>query len=150
MKYRHLIIASAVSLAAGAAYAEQDTQSQSDPGMSHSQGGSAISKDIIKQVQQKLNQQGFDAGKVDGNWGMQTQQALKNFQQKQGLQASGKLDQQTMSALGVQMSGGAGGQGGGSQAGQGGSQGAGGGASAEGSTSGAGGSQSTGGAGSSQ
>jgi peptidoglycan hydrolase-like protein with peptidoglycan-binding domain len=34
--------------------------------------------------------------------GPKTQAALKDYQEKKGLQASGKLDQQTIAALGVE------------------------------------------------
>src|SRR5579859_2692601 len=53
----------------------------------------------VSEAQQALNDKGFNAGPVDGVAGPKTQAALKQFQQSQGLQASGKLDQQTLSAL---------------------------------------------------
>jgi peptidoglycan hydrolase-like protein with peptidoglycan-binding domain len=46
-------------------------------------------------VQTKLNV------KVDGIMGPETQKALKDFQSSKGMNASGQLDQQTLSALGV-------------------------------------------------
>jgi peptidoglycan hydrolase-like protein with peptidoglycan-binding domain len=55
----------------------------------------------IKQIQQSLDKQGFKAGHADGKWGSETAQAVKQFQQKQNMQASGQLDQQTLQALGV-------------------------------------------------
>jgi peptidoglycan hydrolase-like protein with peptidoglycan-binding domain len=153
MKYRHLIVASAVSIACGSAFAQQSDTQQSDPGMTQSQsqdagGASSMSPSMIKQVQQKLKQQGHDVGAVDGMWGPKTQAALREFQQQQGMQASGELDQETLAALGVQAGSGSQAQGGG--AGQsGGSQAQGsqemetepgaGGAAAQGSPSGAGG-----------
>jgi peptidoglycan hydrolase-like protein with peptidoglycan-binding domain len=62
-----------------------------------------LSPQQIQQIQQALNKQGFDAGHVDGKWGSDTDKAVKDFQQKQNMQASGKLDQQTLQALGVNM-----------------------------------------------
>ena len=47
------------------------------------------------QVQEKLNVQ------ADGKMGPQTQKALKEFQQSKGIKATGQLDQQTLSELGV-------------------------------------------------
>jgi peptidoglycan hydrolase-like protein with peptidoglycan-binding domain len=153
MKYRHLIIASAVSIACGSAFAQQSDTQQSDPGMTQSQsqdagGASSMSPSMIKQVQQKLKQQGHDVGAVDGMWGPKTQAALREFQQQQGMQASGELDQETLAALGVQAGSGSQAQGGGA-AQSGGSQAQGsqemetepgaGGAAAQGSPSGAGG-----------
>ena len=58
----------------------------------------------VMQVQQKLNKEGFDAGNADGNWGPETAEAVKNFQQKNGLPQTGQLDQQTLSKLGINLS----------------------------------------------
>ena len=38
-------------------------------------------------------------GQPDGKMGPKTQAAVKEFQEKKGLQASGKLDQETLAAL---------------------------------------------------
>jgi peptidoglycan hydrolase-like protein with peptidoglycan-binding domain len=61
-----------------------------------------MDSETIKQVQQALNDKGHDAGPVDGIMGPKTQQGLKDFQKAQGMRESGRLDQQTLSALGVQ------------------------------------------------
>jgi peptidoglycan hydrolase-like protein with peptidoglycan-binding domain len=60
-----------------------------------------LSKDQIRQVQQALDQKGFKAGQPDGMLGPETKNAIKEFQQKQGWNATGELDSQTMSALGM-------------------------------------------------
>lgn len=52
-------------------------------------------------MQQRLNQQGFSAGDVDGIWGPNTSAALMRFQRRNGLQPTGKLDQRALAALGV-------------------------------------------------
>jgi len=52
-------------------------------------------------AQQALDQKGFNAGKADGILGSRTKQALNQFQQKQGLQVTGQLDNATLSALGI-------------------------------------------------
>jgi peptidoglycan hydrolase-like protein with peptidoglycan-binding domain len=52
-------------------------------------------------VQTKLNEQGHNVGAVDGIMGPKTQKGLKDFQSAKGMDASGQLDQQTLSALGV-------------------------------------------------
>ena len=57
--------------------------------------------EFIKQVQQKLHQQGFDAGPVNGDFGAKTQAALAQFQLSRVLPASGALDDQTLAELGV-------------------------------------------------
>jgi opacity protein-like surface antigen len=64
---------------------------------------SQLDKQQIRQIQQTLNKQGFDAGHVDGRWGADTAEALKDYQQRNQMQANGKLDQQTLQALGVNM-----------------------------------------------
>ena len=48
-----------------------------------------------------LNQKGFNVGKPDGVLGPRTRNALISFQRQQGLEASGKIDQPTIAALGL-------------------------------------------------
>jgi len=55
----------------------------------------------IKDLQTRLDQQGFSAGDVDGLWGPNTAAALRRFQAAKGLQASGRFDQATLAALGA-------------------------------------------------
>jgi phage tail tape-measure protein len=71
--------------------------------VSPSAGGVETTADsaIVRSVQQSLNQRGYDAGTVDGRWGTNTENALRQFQQANGLAPTGSLDQQTLSALGV-------------------------------------------------
>src|SRR5581483_5567130 len=57
--------------------------------------------DFIKEVQQKLNELGFDAGPVNGDFGLKTQAAIAQFQLANVLPASGALDDQTLLALDV-------------------------------------------------
>jgi peptidoglycan hydrolase-like protein with peptidoglycan-binding domain len=42
---------------------------------------------------------GYDAGQVDGILGSQTQTALRNFQQARGIEATGRMNDQTNRAL---------------------------------------------------
>lgn len=58
--------------------------------------------DMIKQVQEKLNGLGFDAGTVNGDFGEKTQAALAQFQLANLLPASGALDDATVKELGVE------------------------------------------------
>lgn len=60
--------------------------------------------DFIKGVQQKLHEEGFDAGPVNGDFGTKTQAALAQFQLSRTLPASGMLDADTLSALGIRAS----------------------------------------------
>jgi len=58
--------------------------------------------DFIKRVQERLHQEGFDAGPVNGDFGEKTQAALAQFQLAFSVPASGSLDDETLAALGVQ------------------------------------------------
>jgi len=55
----------------------------------------------VMAMQQRLNEQGFFAGRVDGLWGPDTSAAVRNFQQKNSLPPTGRLDQGTLQALGI-------------------------------------------------
>ena len=50
----------------------------------------------------KLNQKGFNVGEPDGVMGPKTRSALRDFQKKEGIKDTGRLDQDTMSKLGVE------------------------------------------------
>jgi peptidoglycan hydrolase-like protein with peptidoglycan-binding domain len=56
---------------------------------------------VVRRVQQTLNNRGFDAGSVNGVLGPSTRAALKRFQQGENLEASGELNPQTLTALGI-------------------------------------------------
>lgn len=58
---------------------------------------------LFKAVQQKLIEEGFDAGPVNGDFGAKTQTALAQFQLARNLPASGGLDQRTLNELGVDL-----------------------------------------------
>jgi len=80
-----------------------------------------LGKQATMEVQQKLDEQGVRAGKPDGLWGPETEQAVRDFQQKKDLPATGRLDLPTLAALGVDLpslagKGGSGGQQGGNTA----------------------------------
>jgi Putative peptidoglycan binding domain len=55
---------------------------------------------VISELQTRLNEQGFDAGEVDGVWGQRTAQALARFQDAKGL-AQGGVTHETLLALQV-------------------------------------------------
>jgi peptidoglycan hydrolase-like protein with peptidoglycan-binding domain len=59
-------------------------------------------REQVKAVQQALKDKGHDPGAVDGMMGPKTQAALKEFQDKEGLKASGRIDAETMAKLGVE------------------------------------------------
>jgi peptidoglycan hydrolase-like protein with peptidoglycan-binding domain len=123
-----LIVAGA--MLAGSAFAQTTTPSgdqkaregmKSDSGMKPESGmksesrsrtgGMAAGGEHVKAVQQALKDKGHDPGEVDGKMGPKTQAALRDFQSKEGLTASGRLDAETMSKLGVEAKAGAAGSG---------------------------------------
>jgi len=59
-------------------------------------------EDLLKQVQEKLNARGFDAGPANGTYNAKTQAALAQFQIANVLPASGALDEATLAELGVE------------------------------------------------
>jgi peptidoglycan hydrolase-like protein with peptidoglycan-binding domain len=99
-KLSYLLIAgaSAVSLGAVAGGEQKNTQ---DTTQSQAQPQAARNPELVKQAQEKLSAAGHDAGAADGMIGPKTQAALKEFQQSKGIEASGRLDQQTLAELGV-------------------------------------------------
>ena len=91
-----LAMAVAAGVIAAAPVMAQQNQEKTDP--------LQLKAEQVKEIQQKLNKQGFSAGHDDGLWGPDTSTAVKNFQEKKGLQATGQLDQKTLKALGVDAS----------------------------------------------
>ena len=53
----------------------------------------------MQAVQAQLNQQGFNAGPEDGEWGSHTLTALRNWQQANNLPVTGMIDDQTWTQL---------------------------------------------------
>lgn len=64
------------------------------PGGNYSRGAGST-----RQVQQALNQRGFNAGGADGMMGPRTRGALQSFQRANNLQVTGQADAATMAAL---------------------------------------------------
>jgi peptidoglycan hydrolase-like protein with peptidoglycan-binding domain len=58
-----------------------------------------LSQDMIQQVQGRLQQQGIYRGSVDGVWGPGTESAVRSYQQQHNLNATGKLDADTLASL---------------------------------------------------
>ena len=78
-----------------------ENHNMAQSGQGQNKGSAAVNQDEIRQAQDALNGKGFQVGKADGILGPHTVKALKEFQQQQKLQPSGKLDSQTMAALGL-------------------------------------------------
>lgn len=58
-----------------------------------------------RQVQERLQQEGYYEGEIDGIYGPMTREALRRYQQSQDLQATGTLDRETSRAMGIDASG---------------------------------------------
>lgn len=100
------------------------TQDQGDSGggqstgiqsSSHIERSQQFSEAEIREVQEKLGEQGYDTVTPDGKLGPSTQQAIRDFQKEKGLPQTGQPDEQTRVALGIQENGS--GMGGGQQGG---------------------------------
>ena len=64
-------------------------------------GAMNLSQEEIRELQISLNEKGFNVGEPDGRLGPRTNRALMEFQQRQGLQATGRIDQRTVQSLGI-------------------------------------------------
>jgi Putative peptidoglycan binding domain len=94
MKRSDILLAylAAGALVAGPAFAKQ-SRNEAAP--------MYVTSSTLMEAQKKLNQEGFDAGRADGRWGTKTAKAVKSFQEKNNLSASGRLDEQTLADLGI-------------------------------------------------
>lgn len=63
----------------------------------------------VTQIQQRLQELGYDPGTADGIYGTRTQQAVLAFQRDNGLAADGIAGKNTLAALGITGGGGSGG-----------------------------------------
>ena len=57
----------------------------------------------VKKIQTNLKKWGYYDGNVDGTYGQKTWEAVKKFQQKNGLKADGVVGKQTLEKLGIQL-----------------------------------------------
>lgn len=60
-----------------------------------------ITKAVIKKVQTKLNKLGYDCGKADGKAGKNTRNALKKYQEDNGLKVDGVIGKEVLEAMGI-------------------------------------------------
>ena len=56
----------------------------------------------VRQAQERLKEAGFNPGPVDGQLGVQTKEAIKEYQKAQGIPQTGQLDEPTRDLLMVQ------------------------------------------------
>ncbi len=60
-----------------------------------------LGQDGVRRVQTLLKDRGFDPGPIDGVAGPRTNGAVRAFQERFGIKASGTIDNQTLFALGA-------------------------------------------------
>jgi peptidoglycan hydrolase-like protein with peptidoglycan-binding domain len=60
---------------------------------------SGMNREEVRDAQEKLKDEGYYQGQIDGIAGRQTKQALMSFQKDKGLQQTGRLDEDTMDSL---------------------------------------------------
>jgi lipid-binding SYLF domain-containing protein len=80
---------------------EQGTQKDMGPKSDHMQKKMTASRDDIRKAQQALKDKGMYDGAVDGTMNAQFEKALSDYQTQNKIQATGKLDHQTMIKLGI-------------------------------------------------
>lgn len=59
--------------------------------------------EIVREAQTKLSEKGFDPGPADGLMGPRTREAIRSFQRANDLQETGRLDEATQQALGMEI-----------------------------------------------
>lgn len=79
---------------------ESEQVRQEDQDYTRGRFGINLSQNQIRDIQQEL--QSVDSNlEVDGVWGDETVDALKEYQRNHGLEVTGRPDQQTLSRLGI-------------------------------------------------
>ncbi|MGG5886710.1 peptidoglycan-binding domain-containing protein [Falsiroseomonas sp. HC035] len=71
---------------------------QAPPALTYAQ---PLGPEAVNRVQDRLRQAGAYSGRVDGIWGPDSQTALERYQQRNGLQVTGQLNQATATVLGL-------------------------------------------------
>lgn len=102
---RFVLPTAALCLSLSLAPALAQTTTEAQPPHAVAEGGEAMRAPItsatLRQVQEALQRQGYAVGSPDGRWNEPTAQALREFQQAQGLEPSGELNSRTLGALGL-------------------------------------------------
>ncbi|HEX3348104.1 MAG TPA: peptidoglycan-binding domain-containing protein [Acetobacteraceae bacterium] len=60
-----------------------------------------LSPRAVRALQSRLQQLGYYTGSIDGEWGPRAESALQRFQQASGLQVSGRINQESVTAMGL-------------------------------------------------
>ncbi|MBF0307874.1 MAG: peptidoglycan-binding protein [Alphaproteobacteria bacterium] len=64
-----------------------------------------IDPSTVRQIQQALNEKGFDVGEADGEWTRQSADAMRKFQESAGLDQTGNVNFSSIAALNVEIPG---------------------------------------------
>jgi peptidoglycan hydrolase-like protein with peptidoglycan-binding domain len=71
-------------------------------GQEERRGQTDVQPGDVRQAQERLKEVGFNPGPADGQLGVQTKEAIKEYQKAQGLPQTGQLDEPTRDLLMVQ------------------------------------------------
>lgn len=71
------------------------------PGAAAAMTGRGLDAQSVRQVQQKLASEGYYKIPVDGIWGPRSQDALLQFQEQRNLPVTGRLNERTVSEMGL-------------------------------------------------
>jgi len=110
---RHIVLTTALAFIAGLFFAGQGLGTGEYEHGKAAGSGSAMMEEThqsemaahsldneqVRELQKILTDRGFEAGPVDGIIGPRTTQALRNFQESEGLAVSGNPDENTLKAL---------------------------------------------------
>jgi Putative peptidoglycan binding domain. len=80
----------------------QHTSVQPGAGLGYGTNSASYTGGTIRQLQTALRQLGYYHGQIDGQFGPLSQTALQNYQLKTNQPATGLLDRQSLSQLGVE------------------------------------------------
>src|SRR5262249_45851494 len=69
--------------------------------------GSLLADEQTKAIQERLREEGFYYGEVDGHGGEETSAAIRRYQIRHGLRVTGQVNDETLRALGMAGEGGA-------------------------------------------
>lgn len=94
-------VGAVVGAGIGGYVGHQGTDANGKVPPSNTKEGSVRSDGTVRSAQEALRDKGYSVGAVDGQWGPNTQSAVRRFQAERGLAQTGTLDSATLSALGV-------------------------------------------------
>jgi peptidoglycan hydrolase-like protein with peptidoglycan-binding domain len=110
---RHLVLIATLALAIGlfagglvlgaenemGGTSQSNTSGSMNEKMQQNTASMQLNQQQIREMQTLLNQRGFQVGEADGVLGQQTRNALRQFQQSEGLASTGTPTRETLRAL---------------------------------------------------